>query len=306
MKQNRHQNIMFESALKSIDTEDPVDLLFFRPIGYRCALFFHKLGLLPNTITVISILLGISSGFFLYFEDIWYNIIGVSLLLCTHLLDCTDGQLARMIGRFSRSGRILDRLSGCVWSISVYVALCLRLMNSGWDFSVFFLALITGYFHLRQASAVDYYRNFYFLFSWNRSVCELEYKTRLHLKYKRLSWRTDFFRKFLLFFYLQYTVSQERFTPDMQELRRLLKKRFGNNIPDWLREQFKERSIPLMMYGNMLSFNIRIITLFIAVLLNILWLYFLFELTILNMILFYLIYRYEKVCRYFIEKLNQT
>ena len=46
---------MFEGALKSIDTEDPVDLLFFRPIGYRCALFFHKLGLLPNTITVISI-----------------------------------------------------------------------------------------------------------------------------------------------------------------------------------------------------------------------------------------------------------
>ena len=305
MKQNRHQNIMFEGALKSIDTEDPVDLLFFRPIGYRCALFFHKLGLLPNTITVISILLGISSGFFLYFEDIWYNIIGVSLLLCTHLLDCTDGQLARMIGRFSRSGRILARLSGCVWSISVYVALCLRLMNSGWDFSVFFLALITGYFHLRQASAVDYYRNFYFLFSRKRSVCEFEYKTQLHLKYKRLSWKTDFFRKFLLFFYLQYTISQERFTPDMQELRRLLKKRFGNNIPDWLREQFKERSIPLMMYGNMLSFNIRIITLFIAVLLNILWLYFLFELTILNMILFYLMYRYEKVCRYFIEKLNQ-
>ena len=123
MKQNRHQNIMFEAALKPIDT-DPVDLLFFRPVGYRCALFFHKLGLLPNTITVVSILLGISSGFFLYFEDIWYNIIGILLLFCTHLLDCTDGQLARMIGRYSRLGRILDHLSGCAWSVSVYMALC--------------------------------------------------------------------------------------------------------------------------------------------------------------------------------------
>ena len=304
MKQNRHQNIMFEAALKPIDT-DPVDLLFFRPVGYRCALFFHKLGLLPNTITVVSILLGISSGFFLYFEDIWYNIIGILLLFCTHLLDCTDGQLARMIGRYSRLGRILDHLSGCAWSVSVFMALCLRLMNSGWDFSVFFLALITGYFHFRQASAIDYYRNFYYLFSRKELVCEFEYKTQLHLKYKRLSWKADFYRKFFFSFYLQYMVYQERFTPDMQELRRLLKKRFGNDIPDWLRIQFEEKSLPLMMYSGMLSFNIRIITLFIAVLFDALWIYFLFELTILNAILFYLIYRHEKVCRYFIGKLNR-
>ena len=43
-----------------------------------------------------------------------------------------------------------------------------------------------------------------------------------------------------------------------------------------------------MMYSGMLSFNIRIITLFIAVLFDALWIYFLFELTILNAILFYL------------------
>lgn len=122
MKQNGNRNIMFEAALNPIDT-DPVDLLFFRPVGYRCALFFHKLGVLPNTITVVSILLGISSGFFLYFEDIWYNIIGILLLLCTHLLDCTDGQLTQMTGRYSQAERILDHLSGCAWSVSVYMAL---------------------------------------------------------------------------------------------------------------------------------------------------------------------------------------
>ena len=185
------------------------------------------------------------------------------------------------------------------------MALCLRLMNSGWDFSVFFLALITGYFHFRQASAIDYYRNFYYLFSRKELVYEFEYKMQLHLKYKRLSWKADFYRKFFLSFYLQYMVYQEKFTPDMQELRRLLKKRFGNDIPDWLRIQFEEKSLPLMMYSGMLSFNKRIITLFIAVLFDALWIYFLFELTILNAILFYLIYRHEKVCRYFIEKLNR-
>lgn len=307
MKQGGNQDIMFEATLKSVDTEDPVDLAFYRPVGYHWAQFFHKLGIAPNTVTIISIFVGVLAGVFLYFENIWYNLAGMLLLVCAHLLDCTDGQLARMTGRFSRSGRILDRFSGCAWSMSVYAMLCLRLMNSGWDLSVFFLALIAGYFHLMQASVVDYYRNFHLLFLKGKSACEceLEDKKQLHLNFKRLSWKNEFIKKLLLFFYLQYTVSQERFTPDMQELRRLVRVRFDDNIPDWLRMQFREKSASLMKYNNLLSFNMRVITLFITLLLNEVWFYFVFELTVLNGVLFYVIYKHEKMCRYFIEKLNR-
>ena len=213
-----------------------------------------------------------------------------------------------MTGHFSRLGRILDRFSGCVWSISVYVMLCLRLMNSGWDLSVFFLALIAGYFHLMQASIVDYYRNLHLLFLKGKSACEceLEDKKQLHLRFKRLSWKRNFIRKLLLFFYLQYTISQERFTPDMQELRRLVRIRFNDNIPNWLRIQFREKSASLMKYNNLLSFNLRVIILFITLLLNEVWFYFVFELTVLNGVLIYIIYRHERMCRYFIEKLSRV
>lgn len=307
MKQGGHHDVMFETTLKSVDTEDPVDLVFYRPIGYRWARFFHRLGIAPNTVTVISIFVGISAGVFLYFENIWYNMAGMLLLVCAHLLDCTDGQLARMTGAFSRLGRILDRFSGCAWSVSVYIVLCLRLMNSGWDLSVFFLALIAGYFHLFQASVVDYYRNFHLLFLKGKSACEceLEDKKQLHLNFKRLSWNKNLIKKLFLFFYLQYTISQEISSPDMQELRRLVKMRFGEDIPDWLRMQFREKSEALMKYNSLLSFNIRIITLFIALLLNEVWFYFVFELTVMNGVLFYVIYRHEKMCRYFIGKLNR-
>ena len=40
-----------ESTLKSLDTEEFIDIHFYRPIGYQWALFFNKLGVSPNSIT---------------------------------------------------------------------------------------------------------------------------------------------------------------------------------------------------------------------------------------------------------------
>ena len=37
-----------ESTLKSMDTEEFIDIHFYRPIGYQWALFFNKLGVTPN------------------------------------------------------------------------------------------------------------------------------------------------------------------------------------------------------------------------------------------------------------------
>ena len=41
-----------ESTLKSLDTEEFIDIHFYRPIGYQWALFFNKLGVSPNSITL--------------------------------------------------------------------------------------------------------------------------------------------------------------------------------------------------------------------------------------------------------------
>ena len=46
-----------EATLKSADTEEWIDLLFYRPVGYRWALLFHKMGVTPNAITIASIFL---------------------------------------------------------------------------------------------------------------------------------------------------------------------------------------------------------------------------------------------------------
>ena len=63
-----------EATLKSADTEEWIDLLFYRPIGYRWALLFRHLGVTPNAITIASIFLGIAAGILFYYNDLLINL----------------------------------------------------------------------------------------------------------------------------------------------------------------------------------------------------------------------------------------
>ena len=62
-----------EATLKSADTEEWIDLLFYRPIGYRWALLFRHLGVTPNAITIASIFLGIAAGILFYYIDLSFQ-----------------------------------------------------------------------------------------------------------------------------------------------------------------------------------------------------------------------------------------
>ena len=70
-----------ESTLKSTDTEEFIDIHFYRPIGYRWALLFQKLGVTPNAVTIASIFLGIGSGICFYFDNIWISLFIIKTIL---------------------------------------------------------------------------------------------------------------------------------------------------------------------------------------------------------------------------------
>ena len=52
----------YNASIKSYDTEEFIDLWFYRPLGFHCALFFRNRGIHPNIVTIASILLGIAAG----------------------------------------------------------------------------------------------------------------------------------------------------------------------------------------------------------------------------------------------------
>ena len=60
-----------------------------------------------------------------------------------------------------------------------------------------------------------------------------------------------------------------------------------------------------LKYTNILSFNTRTFALFAAILIfRMPWLYFAFELTVLNVILIYMMWRHERMCRNFVKDLQ--
>lgn len=292
-----------ESTLKSMDTEEPIDIYFYRPIGYRWALLFHKLGVTPNAITIAGIFIGIAAGICFYFQDLTINIIGMLLLIWANSYDSADGQLARMTGQKSQLGRILDGICGNFWFISIYAAICLRLTPE-WGFWIWLLAATTGFFHGKQAAMADYYRNIHLLFLKGKSGSELSYSPVLKENYKKLSWKKDFIYKLFETSYLDYTIGQEKLTPNFQHMMSIIRNKYEGNAPETFRKEFREKSLPLMKYTNMLSFNLRVIALFTSLFINMPWLYFTFELTVLNIMLIYMVTTHERFCKSFSNQLE--
>ncbi len=138
-------NEKISQTLKSAETEDWLDLHIVRPFCYWWAVLFAKFDIHPNTVTIWSMIIGAASAFFFaygcfYYEGIYglmMNIIAILLLCLADVFDCTDGQLARMTGKKSRLGRILDGVAGFTWFIPIYHAMVYRFyMHHDIEFSL--------------------------------------------------------------------------------------------------------------------------------------------------------------------------
>ena len=183
-KENKKKEL--EASLKSLDTEEFIDIYFYRPIGYRWALFFKQFGITPNSVTIASIFLGVAAGILFYYNDIRITLCGIFLLIWANSYDSADGQLARLTGQKSELGRILDGTSGDFWFITIYASICLRL-STEWGIWIWGLAAITGFCHSKQAAIADYYRNIHLFFLKGKAGSELDNSYQQAELYKSLS-----------------------------------------------------------------------------------------------------------------------
>ena len=55
----------YEASLKSIETENKIDRIFYRPIGFRIARMLRGTGITPNMVTVVYFCRGGSRFLFL-------------------------------------------------------------------------------------------------------------------------------------------------------------------------------------------------------------------------------------------------
>lgn len=290
--------------MKSIDTEETLDIWFNRPIGYLWTLFFMKLNVHPNVVTILSIILGMAAGYMFYFPDMPHTVCGILLLMWANFYDSADGQLARLTGKKTRWGRMLDGFAGDIWFFCIYLAICLRLTPQ-WGIWIWLVAALSGLVcHSKQCALADYYRNIHLYFLKGESASELDNFKQQREIYRSLPWRHNVWWKWFLFFYGNYTRSQERMTPRFQQMFALWQKMKGTAPAGEARTEFIEGSRPLMKYCNFLTFNARAIALYVSMLAGMPYLYFIFELTVMNAVFFYMRSRHERLSSAVYEKLS--
>ena len=290
---------LLQVSMKSEDTEEWLDVYFTRPIGLVFALFWNRLGIHPNVITILSIFLGIGAGWMFHYTDFLHNLYGVLLLMFANFCDSTDGQMARLTGKKTLIGRILDGFSGDVWFASIYIGIVVRLWPQNipgtevpWGFFGLLLAAVAGFlFHAKQSSLADYYRQIHLFFLLGKDGSELDNYQQQRAIYKSLPKQERLSRAFY-YNYANYCKSQERRTPEFQRFFPVWK----NHPSEEIRRRFLRGSLPLMKYTNLLTFNARAITLYVSCLADCPWLYPLAELTVFQAMYVYMLRTHEQLC----------
>lgn len=292
------------STMKSREVESDFELYVTRTPGYLWALFFRWLHVHPIAVTLMSIVIGSASAYFFLFDDICYNLIGMLLLIWANWYDCADGQLARMTGKKTLVGRVLDGFAGNVWAFFIYIALLLRMWPE-WGITIFILESWAGFYcHSRQCALADYYRNIHLWVALGKEDSELDTSIEQQRRMESLRWnKKEWFEKFYLFFYVRYTRSQERQTPEFQLIKPLLDKLPVDNP---IRQQFRKESLPLMPLCNILTFDTRVGVLFLSLLIGHPWIYIIFEITVLEILRFYTRHRHEALCHKLHQKLSMA
>ena len=325
-------NEKYKATLKSTETEDWLDLHVIRPFCYYCAVFFAKFDIHPNTVTIWSMIVGAASAIFFGCGSFYYggtmglvyNVIAIVLLMIADVLDCTDGQLARLTGKKSRIGRILDGVAGFAWFIPIYHVLVWRFYNHHeLEFSflgipdteqnvlivtavVYVLGLIAGIAGLAgQQRLADYYIQVHLFFLKGEKGSELDNSQRQQEIYDQMPQDAPKYERYFQKSYIDYTKKQEAVTPQFQRLMKKLREKFGSSdqIPAEVREEFRQKSLPVIFWNGLLTFNFRESWLFLFCLLDIPCCHFLFEIIVMGLLYKYVNHRHENFCREMADKL---
>lgn len=131
--------------------EGPVDALINRRISSRCSLWLSRTSVTPNEVTGAAIGVGLAAAFLATLGTPWTLVAAGLLIQGQSVLDCCDGELARLTFRGSRLGQWLDNVSDDVLDDLFLVAVGIGIDQAPW-----LLAAVVGAVSRAAAQAYQY------------------------------------------------------------------------------------------------------------------------------------------------------
>ncbi|HEY4282302.1 MAG TPA: CDP-alcohol phosphatidyltransferase family protein [Chthoniobacterales bacterium] len=294
-----------ESTYKARDVEGVLDLLFYRPIGFQLARLAARVRLTPVAVTTLGGICGIIAGHLYLYRDIRTNVIGMVLHVVANLLDNADGQLARLLNQKSRNGRVIDSVFDHLIFLSIYVHLGLRCLVEGASPAIALLVIAAGISHGFQGAAADYFRNAYLYFVKGRTRADWDSSVSLRREYRQLRWQNGRWPKLLLALYINFTWQQELLSPRLRRLRDVAVDEFPDDMPDSLRQHYRDNAQPMLRWWGLLMTNTRMLFLFLFLIIDRPAWFFWMEISVMNLLLLVLILRQESFSRSLIHEIEQ-
>jgi phosphatidylglycerophosphate synthase len=121
----------YERSMKPRGMDGPVDLFIFRPVGFVIAWALSFTRASPNSVTLISVLLGLAAGLSALPGTKAAFLACAVLFQASNCFDCADGQLARLSGRHSPEGRLVDGVADYAVNLLVLAGVLAGLVHSG-------------------------------------------------------------------------------------------------------------------------------------------------------------------------------
>lgn len=97
--------------------------LWVRRAAHRVTWVALRLGLTANQVSLLSILVVVVGSVFLGLPTVSWRVTGAILINSWLVLDCVDGDLARLLGTASPAGEFMDALAGYYAVAAVYVGI---------------------------------------------------------------------------------------------------------------------------------------------------------------------------------------
>lgn len=206
----------FKSSLKGYDAEEILDLYFFRPLSFLFVKLIYSTNITPNQISVVSMLFGILTGILFGFGSYQFFVFGAIALLISNILDCADGQLARLKKNGTGIGRIIDGFIDYVTGLSIFAGIGIGLSVATGNYAyVWILTAAAGFSRVLQNMMFDNYRNMYLTYVYDKGSNipkEIEEYTRLKRRLEKTKGR--YVEKFLVNLYIKYSSVQKNTAQD--------------------------------------------------------------------------------------------
>ncbi len=158
------------------ELQDPLNLHFYHPLAARLARLLVPTGISPNIVSVGSaVALVLATWAFVSMPWPLNALTGFAFMIAWHIVDGADGDLARMTGKSSATGELVDGVCDYFGNVVMYFAFAFWLDDTlgGWAWA---FTAGAGASHILQTNHAETQRRLYawrvYGRSWLRSAVE--------------------------------------------------------------------------------------------------------------------------------------